>query len=177
LVSPGSSNVLRALAALFVKKSAAWATIVVVVAATVLLAFSAAHVERDDDLLAFLPDKNPDIQVFSDTNKKFGGLNVALVGIATDDVFAPDFLGELRTATKRLNDTKGVAYSMSLTNFEDFAPYPEKGGIITDYLIPEKLPKTPAEMAALRENVLSNDQAVGNVVSPDGKGALILCFL
>ncbi len=170
---------LRALAALFVKKSAAWATIVVVVAATVVLAFSAAHVQRDDNLLAFLPRGNKDIQVFKDVNREFGGLNVALVGVATDDALAPDFLAQLRTATKRLNETKdaGVAYAMSLANFEDFAPDPDKGGISVDYLIPAKLPSTPEGIKALREKVLSRDQVVGNVLSADGKAALIYCFL
>jgi predicted RND superfamily exporter protein len=77
---------LRALAAFFVKRSAAWATIVVVLAATAFLGARATRVERDDDLLAFLPRTSPDIQVFYDVNRRFGGLDVALVGIAADDV-------------------------------------------------------------------------------------------
>ena len=80
---------LRALAALFVKKSVAWATIVLVLLATAFLATQAVRVERDDSLLAFLPEKNPDIKVFRDTNRRFGGLDVALVGVAADDVLAP----------------------------------------------------------------------------------------
>jgi len=167
---------LRALAALFVQKSVAWATIVVVVAATALLAFRAAHVERDDDLMAFLPRSNPDIKVFYEVNRLFGGLDVALVGIAADDPLAPELLVKLRRATKQLNETPGVDYAMSLTNFEDFTPDPEKGGIGIDYLIPAKLPETAAALAALREKVMSRDQAVGNVISADGKAALIVCF-
>ncbi len=172
---------LRALAALVIKKSVAWAIIVVVLAATALLASRAPYVERDDDLLAFLPQTNPDIQVFYDVNRRFGGLDVALVGIAAGpnegDALAPEFLVKLRRATQQLNETKGVDYAMSLTNFEDFTPDAEKGGIGIDYLIPAKLPSTPAEQAALREKVMSRDQAVGNVISPDGKAALIYCFL
>ena len=63
---------LRALAALLVRKPAAWATVLIVVAATLLLASRAVRVERDDDLLAFLPKSNPDIQVFNDVAKRFG---------------------------------------------------------------------------------------------------------
>jgi uncharacterized protein len=168
--------VLQALAALFVRKSAAWATIVVVVLATAFLAVRAARVERDDDLMAFLPRSNPDIQVFYEVNRRFGGLDVALVGIAADDPLAPEFLAKLRRATKELNETPGVDYAMSLTNFEDFTPDAEKGGIGIDYLIPARLPETAAERAALREKVMSRDQAVGNVISADGKAALIVCF-
>jgi predicted RND superfamily exporter protein len=174
--------VLRALAALVVQKSVAWAIILVVVATTVFFATRAGHVERDDDLLAFLPQTNPDIQVFYDVNRRFGGLDVALVGIAANQgdpagALAPDLLVKLRRATQQLNETHGVDYAMSLTNFEDFTPDAEKGGIGIDYLIPAKLPVTPADQAALREKVMSRDQAVGNVISRDGKAALIYCFL
>ena len=168
---------LRALAALYVKKSAAWATILVVLAATAFLSVRAARVERDDDLLAFLPRSNPDIQVFYDVNRRFGGLDVALVGIAADDALAPEFLAKLRKATKQLNETKGVDYAMSLTNFEDFTPDLEKGGIGVDYLVPAVIPDKPAELAAMRDKVMSRDNAVGNVISADGKAALVVCFL
>jgi uncharacterized protein len=172
--------VLRALAALLVRKPAAWATVIFVVAATLLLASRAVRVERDDDLLAFLPKSNPDIQVFNDVAKRFGSLDVALIGVsagvnAGDDVISPEFLGKLRHATKQLNETKGVDYALSLANVEDFTPDPEKGGIGVDYLIPKEV--APAAVAALREKVMSRDQVVGNLISADGKAAMIYCFL
>ena len=86
------------------------------------------------------PKTNPDIQVFNDVEPRFGGLDVALVGVAADDALAPEFLGKLRRATKQLNETKGVDYALSLANVEDFTPDPEKGGIGVDYLIPAELP-------------------------------------
>ena len=168
---------LRALAALLVRKNAAWATVIVVVLATAFFASRAPLVERDDDLLAFLPRSNPDIKVFYDVNRRFGGLDVALVGITTGDTLAPEFLGRLRGATRHLNEIKGVDYAFSLANVDDFTPDPEKGGIGVDYLIPSAPPKNAAEQAALREKVMSRDQVVGNLVSPDGKAALVYCFL
>lgn len=168
---------LRALAAFLVRKEVAWATIVIVVLATLGLGLRAVHVERDDDLMAFLPKDNADIKVFRDVNRRFGGLGVALVGLSADDALAPEFLTKLRTVTKQLNETKGVDYAMSLANVDDFTPDLEKGGIGVDYLIPAQLPKTPDEQAALREKVMSRDQVVGNLISPDGKAALIYCFL
>lgn len=168
---------LRALAAVLVRKNAAWATVILVVLGTVFLGARATRVERDDDILAFLPADNVDIKVFQDVNRRFGGLGVALVGIAADDALAPEFLAQLRTVTKQLNETKGVDYALSLTNVDDFTPDPVKGGIGVDYLIPPELPKTPADLAALREKVMSRDQVVGNLVSKDGRAAMIYCFL
>ncbi len=168
---------LRALAALLVRKNAAWATVILVVLVTAFFGSRAPKVERDDDLLAFLPRSNPAIQVFYDVNRRFGGLDVAMVGITTGDALSPEFLGRLRLATKHLNEIKGVDYAFSLTNVDDFTPDPEKGGIGVDYLVSGALPKTPAEETALREKVMSRDQVVGNLVSPDGKAALVYCFL
>lgn len=169
--------VLRALAALLVRKTAAWFVVVVVVLGTVVLGARAAHVQRDDDLLAFLPKGNADIQVFQDVNKRFGGLGVALVGIAADDPLAPDFLDKLRVLTKQLNETKGLDFALSLTNVDDFTPDVEKGGIGIDYLVPARSPQTPEERAALHEKVMSRDQVVGNLISADGKAAQIICFV
>jgi predicted RND superfamily exporter protein len=175
LATPQDRIVLRALAALLVRKPVAWATVVIVVAATLLLAARAVRVERDDDLLAFLPKSNPDIQVFNDVAKRFGSLDVALIGVAADDAVSPEFLAKLRRATKQLNETKGVDYALSLANVEDFTADPEKGGIGVDYLIPKDV--APAAAAALREKVMSRDQVVSNLVSADGKAAMIYCFL
>jgi predicted RND superfamily exporter protein len=168
--------VLNALARLVVKRSVAWVIVALTLLLPVLSSAGAARVGRDDDLLAFLPAQNPDIKAFNEVNKRFGSLDVALVGIATEDPFSTDFLGRLQTLTKKLDTTGGVQAVMSLSNVEDFAPDLQKGGIRIDYLA-GTIPQTPAESAALREKVMSRDQVVGNLVSADGKAALLYCFV
>ncbi len=159
-----------------VKRSVAWVIVALTLLLTIVSSAGAARVDRDDDLLAFLPAANPDIKAFNDVNKRFGSLDVALVGIATDDPFSTDFLGRLQTLTKKLDTTGGVQAVMSLSNVEDFAPDLQKGGIRIDYLA-GTIPRSPAESAALREKVMSRDQVVGNLVSADGKAALLYCFV
>lgn len=166
---------LRVLAALLVRKSVAWVTVAIVLVVTALAAMKAGQVGRDDDLMAFLPKTNPDVQTFYEVNKRFGGLGVALVGVATDDPFDPAFLTRLRRATKQLNETPGLDFALSLTNVDDFTADPEKGGIGVDYLIPPALPQTPADRAALRAKVMSRDQVVGQLIAPGGKAVLIIC--
>ncbi len=167
---------MQALANLMVKKSVAWATVIVVLLITLASLFTAARVEQDDNLLAFLPQNNPDIKTFYEVNNRFGGLSVALVGIRSDDPFTSDFLGRLKTASKELNVTEGIDFAFTLSTVDDFVPDPVKGGIGVSYLI-DKLPETPAEKAALREKVMSRDQVVGNLISTDGKAVLLYCFL
>jgi hypothetical protein len=166
---------MQAFAHFLVRRSTAWATVFIVLVVSAVSVFFAARVQRDDDVLAFLPRSNPEVGVFYDVNKRFGGLDVAIVGIGADDVFTPDFLTRLRALTRRLNETDGIGYAMSLANFEDFTADPTKGGITTDYLV-SKIPESDADRAQLREKVMSRDQAVGNVVSEDGKAALVYVF-
>lgn len=158
-----------------VKKSVAWAVVLIVFVLSVAAIFFARKVEQDDDVLAFLPKGNKDVQVFYGVNKRFGGLDIAIAGIETKNVFSKDFLTRLRAVTQRLNATDGVGYALSLTNVEDFAPDPEKGGIRADYLV-RQVPASEAEEKALRELVLSRDEVVGNLVDKEGTGTLIYCF-
>jgi uncharacterized protein len=139
----------------------------------ILSLLGAARIQQDDDLMAFLPKEDPDVRTFYEVNRRFGGLSVALVGIRAEDAFAPDFVARLRDATRKLNETEGIDYALSLANFEDFTADTEKGGIGIDYL----LPAAPADPAALRDKVMSRDQAVNNVISADGKAVLIYGFM
>jgi hypothetical protein len=164
-----------AFARFLVRRSTAWLTVLVVLLLSAASLLFASRVQRDDDVLAFLPRSNPEVGVFYDVSHRFGSLDIAIVGIGADDVLAPDFLTRLRAVTKRLNETEGIGYAMSLANLEDFTADPQKGGVTTDYLI-DKIPESDAERAALREKVMSRDHAVGNVISADGKAALIYAF-
>ncbi len=163
-------------ARLLVQKSVAWAIVAAVVVLAAASVFFARRVQQDDDLLAFLPRENADVRVFYDVNRRFGGLETALVGIKTQDPFAPEFLHRLQLVTRKLNQTEGVAYGMSLTNIDDFVADPEKGGISTGYLIPAEPPTDAAARAALREKVMSRPQVVGNLIAEDGQAVLIYGF-
>jgi predicted RND superfamily exporter protein len=163
-------------ARLLVQKSIAWAIVAVVLTLAATSVFFARRVQQDDDLLAFLPRENADVRVFYDVNRRFGGLETALVGIQTKDPFAPEFLHRLQLVTKKLNQTEGVGYGMSLTNIDDFVADPEKGGISAGYLIPADPPEGEAARAALREKVMSRPQVVGNLIAEDGQAVLIYGF-
>jgi predicted RND superfamily exporter protein len=167
---------MKTLARLIVNRTTAWGVVIVVLALAGLSLLSAREVEHEDDILAFLPQDNPEVQVFSDINKRFGGLDVALVGIQARDVLTSDFLARLRQVTRELKETKGLDHVLSLANTVDFTPDPEKGGVVTALLVDE-LPRTGAEREALRSKVLSRDHVVGNLVARHGEAVLIYCYL
>jgi predicted RND superfamily exporter protein len=83
---------MKAFARLIVKRTVAWIVVVVVLGISAAAAVYANRVAQDDDILAFLPRTNPEVAGFYEASDRFGSMDVALVGIEADDVFAPDFL-------------------------------------------------------------------------------------
>lgn len=157
------------------KKSSAWVTALIVIVISLISLGAGTKVKQDDDILAFLPKTNPEVQHFYEVNKRFGGLDVAIVGISTANVFNSNFLSRLASATKTLNETDGIAYALSLASVEDFTPDVEKGGIQVSYLA-GTVPQNESGLQALRQKVMSRDHIVGNLISSDEKSTLIYCF-
>ncbi len=166
---------IEACARLLAKKRVAAGVVVVVVVLAALAATQARKVNQDDDLLAFLPRGNPEVAQFYDINKRFGGLDVAIVGIAVDDPFDRSFLVELRKLTKELNAERSIGYALSLSNVEDFTLDEQKGGVRAEYLV-NKIPETDADKAALRARVMSKEHVVGNLIAPGGDAVIIYNF-
>lgn len=142
----------------------------------VIVGFLAGEVNQDDDVLAFLPKNSPEIAQFYAINDAFGGLDVALIGVETEDVFDKAFIEKLKAATKALEGTPGLVQVLSLANVQDVAPDPVMGGMVAALLV-DKVPESDAEEAALRDRVMSRDQVAGNLVSRDGKAVQILAFV
>lgn len=166
---------MEALARALTRKVTAWVIIAITLLSTAGLAFKGLSVGQDDDLLAFLPRDNPDVALFNDVNQRFGGLDVAIVGIRVDDPFDPAFLEKLLTLTRRLDEEPRIAMALSLANVEDFEPN-EEGGVTTKFLA-QPIPETEAEIQTLRERTMSLDHIVGNLIGPDGKAVIIYSFL
>ncbi len=129
----------------------------------------------DDDVMQFLPQKDPDVELFRRVNQRFGGLDVAIVGIESDSMFTAATLEKIRTLTKKIGQVDGVFDVLSFTEVPD--PQPSAEGLRVEPLVMDKVPTEAAELQALKKRVLSNENAVGNMISADGKAAMILCFL
>jgi len=166
--------IMQWLGRLLSRPAAARAVVIAVLALMALALWKASALEKEDDVLAFLPEGNPLIAEFQQIGEDFGGLDVALVGVATTDALDPGFLARLQKVTEELEDIPEVSHVLSLTNVQDFSPDP-MGGIRTGLLI-DALPESDAAKAALRERVMSRDLIVGNLISPSGEAALIYCF-
>ncbi len=165
-----------ALAARLVRRPSAWAIVIVTLLLTLAGALFAGQVRQEDDLLAFLPEGNPEIEAFRAISDVFGGLDVAMIGVETDDVFDPVFLAELDAATRAMKQVNGVDRVMTLSNVQDFVEDPIAGGVAIVPVIGSP-PGSDEARAALAARVLSLDHVRDVVVSGDGQGALLFAFL
>ncbi|MFO0547419.1 MAG: MMPL family transporter [Polyangiaceae bacterium] len=166
---------MKTYARFIVQRTVAWVVVLVVLGLTAGSALFASKVVQDDDILAFLPRSNPEVAAFYDVSDRFGSLDIALVGIETDDAFDPDFVTRLQDATKRLNETPGVQFALSMTSAADFRPDDSGGGIVIEHAV-HSAPKTEEERKELAARVLSRDHIVGNLVSADGHAVMIYVF-
>jgi predicted RND superfamily exporter protein len=152
----------------------AWGIVIAVAVVTALSWGLAGQLKQEDDILSFLPADNPEIATFQAINEEFGGLDAALVGIETDDVFDPEFLTKLQATTAALSALPNLGHVLSITNVADFQEDP-MGGVIAGMLVPA-IPKTESEQAALRASVLARDHIRGSLVSEDGTAVVIVAF-
>jgi len=162
------------LAELVVDTRIAWAIVVVVALVTAFSLGLAGQLKQEDDVLSFLPANNQDIATFQEINQEFGGLDAALVGIESDDVFAPDFLRKLDEVSKALSALPNLDHVLSMSNVADFQADP-MGGVIAGMLV-DAIPQSEAEKAALRAKVLSRDHIRGSLVSDDGTAVVLVAF-
>ncbi|HET6345763.1 MAG TPA: MMPL family transporter, partial [Myxococcota bacterium] len=132
--------------------------------------------QADSDMLAALPADAPEVQTFREIATRFGGLDVAQVGIVSDAVFSHDFLQHLKAASQEVMGLPGIKHVSSLTTVQDFVADPEHGGIITDHLV-SQVPSDAAGLKALRDRIMAQPQIVGNLISPDGRAVQVVCFL
>jgi len=163
------------LAKLLVRPAIAWLVVIAALVATAISVGVGLQVEQDDDVLQFLPRSNPDIATFYEINESFGGLDMAMVGVSTPDVFDGAFLQQLDAATDAVGEVQGVDYVLSLTSVPDFVNDEINGGIIQDKLV-SAIPSSAAESAALRAKVFNRDQVVGNLISDEADAVVIYAF-
>ncbi len=161
---------------LFLSRSFCKTVAIACLGIAVIGAFYALRVKNDDNLLAFLPQDNREVRTFYEINQRFGGLDVALVGIESDDPLQADFLERLDRATRELKETSGISNVLSLANITDFSRNEADGGIVTAPLL-SRIPRTMEEKEALKKLILSREHVAGNLYSRSGRAVLLYCFL
>src|SRR5262249_34133207 len=102
----------------------------------------------------------------------FGSDDIAVVGLRTDDLFAPETLAKVHRVTVALGKLDGVERVFSLTNSPDIA-----ANALAPPRLLRRIPPTPQDVAALKQRLDEVPFYRRNLVADDGHGTAINVFL
>jgi len=153
-----------------------WLIIVIVIGLTTFLGYQIKDLKIDSDIISSLPDDDPAALLYKNIGKEFGGNDMGMVIIETDDIFNKNVIEYVKQITNTLQTSDGISTVTSLTNVLDIKG--SEWGIEIGTLLDEyELPETQEELNALKERVFSKDMYKGTLVSEDGTSTLIMFTL
>jgi hypothetical protein len=153
-----------------------WLIIIIVVGLTAFLGYQIKDLKIDSDIISSLPDDDPAALLYKNIGKEFGGNDMGMIIIETDDVFKKEVIEYVKQITDSLRVSEGVSVVTSLTNVLDIKGSDwgiEIGTLLDEY----DLPDTKTELDSLKERVFSKDMYKGTLVSEDGTSTLIMFTL
>ncbi len=150
-----------------------WFIIVLVLVSTVFFGYQLSNLRIDADILRSLPDDDIDASLLKYIGQNFGGNDMGVIILETDNIYQTKVLEHVRSITDTLTNIEGISSVSSLTNIinikgGDFGI--EIGMLVDEY----ELPQSSEEFQVLRNNILSNEMYKGSIVSEDETATLIV---
>src|SRR5262245_29346929 len=141
-----------------------------IVLLTGYFAYHARYIRIDSSAENLLPQGDPEKGYYDEVRRLFGGDEVAVIGIITDNIYTPPVLQKIKRLTDEFRKIPEVKSVYSLANARDItaAVRGEDG----DLLIP-KIPPAPEGMGHLKQKLTNEPIYLKSLVSLDGKAAAI----
>ena len=153
-----------------------WLIIIAVVGLTVFFGYQAKDMKINSDIISSLPDDDPAAKLYKEIGTQFGGNDMGLIVLETDDVFKAEVILHIKQITDSLKYTNGVSTVTSLTNILDIKTSElgiEIGKLVDEYDLPVK----QTQLDSLKNYVFSKEMYKGAVVSEDGTATAIMFTL
>jgi len=150
-----------------------WLIIAIVTALTIYFGFQIKDISIDSDVINSLNDNDLTARLYKEIGTEFGGNEVGMIVLETDDVFTAEVISNINRITDTLKYTGGVSMVTSLTDILDIRS--SEWGIEIGQLVDEyNLPTEKSDLDTLREYVMSKDMYRGVIVSEDGTATVII---
>ncbi len=150
-----------------------WLIISLVLMGTFFFGSEIRSLKIDADILRSLPDDDPDARLLKKIGKNFGGNNMGVIILETDNIYQTSVLEHIQLLTDTLANIDGITTVSSLTNIINIkgGDYGiEIGKLVDEYEIPE----SPKDFQILRNNILNNEMYKGSIISEDETSTLII---
>jgi hydrophobe/amphiphile efflux-3 (HAE3) family protein len=151
-----------------------WPIIILFFIITAGVGVQIRNVEIDTDMKDQLPKTMPSRLDTDRIDDLFGGTEMLMVLIKTDDVLQAETLKRVRKISKSVNRIQGVDKVMSLFDLKSIRG--ESGALIVDPAV-DRIPVTKEAREALRDELVSNDIVYGSVVSRDFTLTAVIALL
>ncbi len=150
--------------------------IVLVTMVTIFFAYHLKDIKVNSDMLSYLKQDDPAVQLFNRIGEQFAGNSMAMIGLEADDIFDYSTLVVIDSLTQAIAQVPGVASVTSLTDILDIRTV--EGGLEVGRLIDKNnIPRSQEELKRIRDYTLSKDMYTGSIVSQDGKITIIVARL
>ena len=162
----------------FVKKilTYRWIIIILVLIFSAFFGYQIKNLKIDADILSSLPDNDPDALLLKQISSKFGGNNMGIIILETDNIYQKDVIEDIVAITDTVSVIEGISSVTSLTNIINISRQEygfEIGKLVDEY----ELPTSTEEFAKLKADVMSNDMYKGSIVSEDGTSTIVIFTL
>jgi len=151
--------------------------ILIILGFLVVTAFFARQIPRaeiDSDMKSQLPPHMTSRINTDRIEELFGGTEMIMVLIKTDDVLNEGTLKRVKAISKALNRTKGVDKVLSLFDLKYIRS--EDGAMFVDPAV-KRIPRNETQRETLRSEIRDNDMVYGSVVSKDFAITAIIAVL
>ncbi len=153
--------------------NARWIILGISLVLTLFFAFQIKNLSINADIVSSLPDKDPIANLYKEIGTEFGGNDLAMIVLESENIFNPSSIRTIQMLTDSIRFTTGISTVTSLTNIIDIKSS-EWGIEIGNLVDPYELPQTAEEISELREKVMQDDLYKGSIISEDGSSAIIL---
>jgi hypothetical protein len=153
-----------------------WIIILAVFALTLFFGYQITHITINSDVLSSLPDDDPVARLYKDIGTQFGGNDMGMIVLESDNIFKTEVLQHVKQITDSLKYTDGVSTVTSLTNILDIKSSDwgiEIGKLVDEYDLPDK----QSQLDDLKNYVFSKEMYKGAIISEDGTATIIIFTL
>jgi len=151
-----------------------WVVIIGFILITAAFMTQLPSVELDPDIKSQLPKDMPSRLDTETIDDLFGGTEMLMILVQTEDVLNPETLRRVKTISRKVKRIQGVDKVLSL--FELKSIKGEDGAMIVEPAV-RRIPKNEAEQEALRKDIQANDIVYGSVVAKDFSLTAIIAML
>ena len=150
-----------------------WPIIIAVTVLTAFFGYQFKDIKINADIISSLPDDDPVALLYKNIGKEFGGNDLGMIVLETNDIFQKEVLEHVKQVTDTLKYTDGISTVTSLTDVIDIKGSDwgiEIGKLVDEY----DMPDTQQELDSLKQRVFSKEMYKGSIVSEDGTSTLIM---